>query len=227
MNYLNTHYSEKVRPVTSYPRQLAGFLAERFGFTSGMRMLVFGCGRGELAQQFRDRQIDVVAADVSPDAGKLLQVNDVVLLDAESKPIPFSDNEFDLVFSKSVLEHLPDPYATSKELVRVLKPGGKLVTLTPDWEKNFKIFFDDITHVRPFSRNTLCQLYELLNLEEIDVFRFRQLPSCWKYRSVDRLAAVIGLFVRPRTKVKFLRWSRELMIAGSGRKAISSTKTTR
>jgi SAM-dependent methyltransferase len=36
----------------------------------------------------------------------------------------FADNQFDIVFSHQVLEHIPKPWRAASELVRVLKPGG-------------------------------------------------------------------------------------------------------
>ena len=105
-----------------------------------------------------------------------------------------------------------------QQCFRVLKPGGQLISLTPDWEQNFKIFFDDVTHVRPYSRKTMSQLYGLLGLEEIRTFRFRQLPICWRFSAFNILAACISPFVPVRTQIKFLRWSRELMLAGTGKK---------
>lgn len=36
----------------------------------------------------------------------------------------YSDNSFDLVFSHQILEHIPKPWIASKEMTRVLKPGG-------------------------------------------------------------------------------------------------------
>lgn len=218
MSYLKVHYSENARPLTSYPNKLCGFLAERFDIAPGMRILDFGCGRGEMTQGFRNLKIDVTPADTSPDAGTCLETRDVVLLGSGSPSLPFSDNEFDVVFSKSVVEHLHDPVSTFSDLMRVLKPGGMFVTLTPDWERNYKTFFDDVTHVRPFTQKSLAQMYGLLGLEKIEIFRFRQLPSCWKYRSINLLAALVGTFAHHRASMKFLRWSRELMIAGAGRK---------
>ena len=38
----------------------------------------------------------------------------------------------------------PDHYL--KEAYRILKPGGKLLTMVPDWESNMKTYFDDHTH---------------------------------------------------------------------------------
>jgi hypothetical protein len=45
--------------------------------------------------------------------------------------LPFQDATFDAVFSFAVLEHVKDPFACSRELLRVLKPGGTLYVQVP------------------------------------------------------------------------------------------------
>lgn len=47
--------------------------------------------------------------------------------------LPFSDHEFDLVYSAYVFEHLTDPEAVVKEARRVLKESGKLVIIAPNF----------------------------------------------------------------------------------------------
>src|SRR5262249_19800219 len=45
--------------------------------------------------------------------------------------LPFKDSSFDAVFSLAVLEHVKDPFACAREIVRVLKPGGDLMCCVP------------------------------------------------------------------------------------------------
>ena len=45
--------------------------------------------------------------------------------------LPFRDDCFDAVISITVLEHVRDPFTCASEIVRVLKPGGKLLCVVP------------------------------------------------------------------------------------------------
>lgn len=44
----------------------------------------------------------------------------------------FADQSFDVVVMADVIEHLTDPRGTVREIQRVLRPGGRLLLLTPD-----------------------------------------------------------------------------------------------
>jgi SAM-dependent methyltransferase len=50
---------------------------------------------------------------------------------ALNESLPFHDAVFDAVLSLHVLEHVADPFACARELLRVLKPGGTLYAVTP------------------------------------------------------------------------------------------------
>ena len=48
-----------------------------------------------------------------------------------AEDLPFKDNSFDGVLSYAVLEHVKQPFAAAKEIIRVLKPGGTLRCIVP------------------------------------------------------------------------------------------------
>jgi SAM-dependent methyltransferase len=49
-----------------------------------------------------------------------------------SAPLPFPDEHFDLVICNWVFEHIQEPEIVSRELLRVLKPGGYICAMTPN-----------------------------------------------------------------------------------------------
>jgi len=46
--------------------------------------------------------------------------------------LPFNEGSFDLIVSEYVFEHLEEPDKAFEEMCRVLRPGGRLVVLTPN-----------------------------------------------------------------------------------------------
>jgi SAM-dependent methyltransferase len=105
-------------------------------------VLDFGAGRGEFIyedpsayrvwlQNFRGRCAHVDGCDPDPvvlenptlDAAAVIEVG---------APLPYDDNYFDLIVSRYVFEHIEQPEWASRELLRVLKPGGWICAMTPN-----------------------------------------------------------------------------------------------
>lgn len=71
------------------------------------------------------RRIDpsIICAEVVPYAAA-----DVL---AAGQRLPFRDEAFDGVYSNAVLEHVTDPFGCAREMMRVLKPGGRIFCSVP------------------------------------------------------------------------------------------------
>ena len=79
-------------------------------------------------------------------ASNLLSCNGIPgyrIVNASAEQMPFADDEFDLVVSLDVLEHVANPLAVLKESLRVMKPGGYLYCVIPNylwfWEWHYGI----------------------------------------------------------------------------------------
>jgi SAM-dependent methyltransferase len=104
---------------------------------NNLKVLEIGCGRGAfsrlVAQKFPS--IRLTAIDISEvaidDAKKMALDIDFNVGDAEK--LEFPDASFDFIFSCETLEHLPHPINMTKEVYRVLKPGGKFIITTENY----------------------------------------------------------------------------------------------
>lgn len=100
------------------------------------RILDVGCGHGDFLKPVHDKTIYSYGLDPDEDVlakNTFIKSKTVGIVEK----LPFENNFFDLVISAWVLEHLPDPQKAFQEIFRVLKPGGKIIFLTPNvWNYN-------------------------------------------------------------------------------------------
>jgi SAM-dependent methyltransferase len=50
---------------------------------------------------------------------------------ADAHQLPYADNSADAIYCEAVLEHLENPVKATEEMFRILKPGGKMIAITP------------------------------------------------------------------------------------------------
>ena len=144
----------------------------------GSSVLDMGCGEGRhTIGLFVDRQIDAFGFDLSFDDLSIARSRlDDFLVNNNPESIcafgvsdinnmPFQDGAYDSVICSEVLEHVPSPEDSIKELIRVLKPGGVLALSVPRflpewicWQLSEGYQQMPGGHVRIFKHSSLKQL---------------------------------------------------------------------
>ena len=140
-----------------------------------MKILDVGCGVNKYEGAIGLDNNPRTGADVIHDLGEI--------------PYPFPDNEFDLIVSSHVVEHVPDVIAFVTELHRVARPGGRIRLLTPhytnaDWA-------NDPTHrnhINSYTFNTFIEGQEVF-----DFYTDVQLSLTRRYVSLAGLWRALGI----------------------------------
>ena len=120
---------------TAYPLEYAYCL---LGDVQGKRVVDFGCGSGANTALLAGRGAHVWGIDISEDLLRLGQrrlaisgrAGEATFIAGSAHDMPFPDDSIDVVFGIAILHHL-DLDLVSKEVRRVLKPGGRAIFQEP------------------------------------------------------------------------------------------------
>lgn len=121
---------DSIRPIVQKPVILRMLGKQRIGSA-----LDAGCGRGLYTRCLAKIADDVEAIDISHS-----HINAQLRRNRRSNvrprlgsvtDLPYPDEVFDLVLHSEVLEHIPDDHLALSEIIRVLRPGGRLVISVP------------------------------------------------------------------------------------------------
>lgn len=174
----------------------AKLLDELSPLPEGARILDVGPGSGVnlpvLAPRGRVTVLDI--SDFSLQTCRRDGAHSVVQADA-CRP-PFADGSFDLVCALDVFEHLPDDQTAMAECLRVLKPGGVLLTTVPAfpmlWGRQDVLAMHQRRYRKPEFRDRLRRAgFELERLSYFNTLLFAPILA-------------VRLAMRP-----FLRWSQK------------------
>lgn len=111
-------------------------LIELIDLNEGQCLLDVGGGSGRIAQLFQDNLCKVTITDIS--LGMLRQsaktgAFKVVL--AASENLPYKNIQFDRIIMVDAFHHVINHKETIHQLLRVVKPGGRLIIEEPDIDK--------------------------------------------------------------------------------------------
>ena len=98
----------------------------------GNRLLEIGCAGGAFLNAARELGFTVQGVELSEDACRMARETfGLTVFPGDVIEAHFQDGSFDVVFMGDVLEHLPDPVSTLREVHRILAAGGLLVLGVP------------------------------------------------------------------------------------------------
>lgn len=124
-----------------------------------------GCGVGILAKFASQKGIDIIGFDIHPQLVTQAAMNaqNARFFTGSIENMPFPDASIAGIVIGDVIEHLPNPLVTFREIARVLMVGGKAVMTIPNhtFEQICNLVHvsqADIGHQRTYSRYELQQL---------------------------------------------------------------------
>jgi SAM-dependent methyltransferase len=171
------------------------------------RTLENGCGVGMYVEKLAALGGTVIGLEYDRERAAEAHARSPHIVNAAGENIPFpsaalrlrsaslhsaQDDGFDLIVSHEVIEHVQDDRAAIREMVRVLKPGGRIALFCPNrgypvethgiyWKGNYyfgnKLFVNYLPrrwrdklapHVRVYSRRDLERLFEGLPVRFIE-----------------------------------------------------------
>jgi ubiquinone/menaquinone biosynthesis C-methylase UbiE len=112
-----------------FPRHLADLLNLP---TKGL-LLDAGGGTGRVSVHFRSLAQDIVVSDLSlPMLLQARRKKKIFSVQSFTEWLPFNDSTFDRIMVVDALHHFTDQKQAIRDLIRVLKPGGRMAIEEPD-----------------------------------------------------------------------------------------------
>ena len=151
-----------------------------------------GCGVGMYVDKLTATGAHVIGLEYDLERAIQAGVNSDAIINAAGEFIPLPSSTFDLILSHEVIEHVQDDRAAICEMIRVLKPGGRIIIFSPNrgypfethgifWRGKYyfgnKLFINYLPrslrnklapHVRVYSRSDMQKLFNGLNVKFIE-----------------------------------------------------------
>ena len=145
------------------------------------KFLDLGSGNGSLVKVASEQGYEAVGLDITDG------------IDFESDSFPLESGYFDVVTAVSVIEHITNPAIFLEQIYRVLKPNGVFILVTPNWKYSYKVFYNDPTHVHPYTPKSLDFLLNLSGFKRINILPWLVCKPqwMWKVRASFLLARMI------------------------------------
>lgn len=179
-NYFGNRVENRIPTREETIKKLPKFRRTFFDFVEslpqGAKVLDSGCGNAKaikIALSLRP-DLKVYGIDISDTSNFLPEGVDFKIGSVDDIDQFYPENFFDAIMQMHVIEHLIFPIDMITSHRKCLKPGGKIYIETPNWVRAFTpfsdiYFYNDYTHIRPFSTFAMTKLLSEFNFEDISV----------------------------------------------------------
>lgn len=170
-----SQFSKQAIPFTQVPGHYDAvqILLEMSEVRNDDEVLDVACGPGMVASEFARHAKQVTGIDITPamieQAKKRQAKTKQINLDwtvGEAAPLPYTDNRFSLVITRYSFHHLLSPQMALKEMIRVCKPGGRVMVADVAVDPNKSAAYDrletlrDPSHTHALTRDEFAELFE-------------------------------------------------------------------
>jgi 2-polyprenyl-3-methyl-5-hydroxy-6-metoxy-1,4-benzoquinol methylase len=199
-------------------------LRRYFDLPPRARHLDVGCAMGSMLQESKAAGWDAVGVETSEFAAQYAKEHTgCPVLAGTLEKAAFPSGSFDVVTLMDVIEHVPEPLALMHEIYRVLRPGGVIFVVTP----NFASFFVRLyglqaygvwpdQHVVYFTPSTITKLLKKTGFTEVkagskDFYgdNIRRLLGRTQVQSDLQIKAA---FAKQKTLGQFRRFANKLLM---------------
>jgi SAM-dependent methyltransferase len=154
------------QPKLKAARDLAAALPDK------ARVLDAGCSTGYVSRGLSPR-LRLTGVDIEKEAVEFCRTHrEGEFLEADLTALPFAPDTFDLILFTNTIEHLENPHPILGELIRVLKPGGKILITTENCANLFWLILEQTWYrifggpCKPYMREVHPQRYTPALLRE-------------------------------------------------------------
>jgi ubiquinone/menaquinone biosynthesis C-methylase UbiE len=141
----NAYQTTPVDYLTQITRLFGDYKKRAFAFLElqpGEHLLDAGCGAGDdllAAAAMLQGAVSLHGVDLDPETLKAAKARaqaagvEIDFQQGDLSQLPFADDQMDVVRSDRVFQHLTRPGAVLAEMIRVTRPGGRIVGIDVDW----------------------------------------------------------------------------------------------
>ena len=147
-------------------KEVCDFIVKKYGIPEDASVLDLGAGYCNFINRIKAKE--KFAVDIFSKMEEYAD-DDVTCHIHTCTDMPFfADDSLDIIFTSNLFEHLTheELLETLSEVRRILRKGGRLIVLQPNFRYCYKTYFDDYTHLQIFTDGGM---YDLLEMADFDI----------------------------------------------------------